>query len=457
MIHPHNPVMQRLGEMARCWQQEVRSTHRLVRWMLRPEDNRMYEGFCRLEASSHGALDNLFLFFNTPFGEADQFSYALMEHWMQEYDGNTEQRQALIAAGVKGDWDTAVFREAVTGRRYARCNVLLPQMINTYREWLGMPQTDIVLALLPGAMTSPTAFKTWLKGWMEREIPIGVQLLIFDHIQTDFFRDLFGQYPDYTCTLQHDLRMEEAIREIATAGAATDPQAAFRECLFEMGEAAARKNRQHLQDWGEKALAIGKKSGDRLLLATAYISYAGMLFNFRDYEKIGSMLEDGMTICRKGIERGEESMKSLLLQYYAYKGSHCQLIKERRDAIRWFMRMGVEAVGFGYFTQALSAYYKAFIFARYKHFDEEKDRAILEAMQLSDRLGQEEIAASEYPFLAYAFAKDERVENRVLRSQAADKMKDLYGPDWKNNVEEMEKNYTRQRIRELEYQALMEE
>lgn len=457
MIHPHNPVMQRLGEMARCWQQEVRPAHRLVRWMLRPEDHRMYEGFCRLEASPHGALDNLFLFFQTPFRETEHFSHALMENWLQEYDGNKEQRQALTAAGVKGDWDTAVFREAVTGHLYARCNVLLPQMINTYREWLGMPETEIVLALLPGEMTSPNAFISWLKNWMEREIPEGVQLLIFDHKQSDFFRDLFGQYPAHTWTLKHDLRMEAAIREIATAGAATDPQASFRECLFEMGEAAGKRDRQRLQDWGEKALAIGRKNGDRLLQATAHISYAGMLFNFRDHEKIESLLEDGMALCRKSIDQGEESMKSLLLQYYAYKGSHCQLMKQRRDAIGWFMRMGVEAVSFGYFTQALSAYYKAFIFARYKHFDEEKDQAVLAAMKLSDRLGPEEIAASEYPFLAHAFAKNERVENMLLRSQVAEKMQEVFGPDWIHDVEEMEKNYTRQRIRELEYQALAEE
>src|SRR5690349_13804478 len=103
MVHPHNPVMQRLGEMDRLWQQRVEPEHRLVRWVLKPEESRMYEGFCRLEASSRGALDNLFVFFYTPLQSAGEYSHALMRNWLQEYDDNSEQRRQLVAAGVKGE------------------------------------------------------------------------------------------------------------------------------------------------------------------------------------------------------------------------------------------------------------------------------------------------------------------------------------------------------------------
>src|SRR5882757_10551043 len=110
MVHPHNPVMQRLGETARLWQQKVGQEHRMVRWTLKPEDSRMYEGFCRLEATQHGALDNLFVFFYTPFRSAENFSHDLMDNWLQEYDENPEQRELLAKAGINGPWDTAPFR-----------------------------------------------------------------------------------------------------------------------------------------------------------------------------------------------------------------------------------------------------------------------------------------------------------------------------------------------------------
>jgi len=436
--------MQRLGEMARRWQQEVRPRHRLVRWMLRPEDHRMYEGFCRLEASQHGSLDSLFLFFYTPFESAESYSQEVMKSWIREYEENVEQRQVLSGAGVKGEWD------------YKSCNDL-PQMMDSYRQWLGVPSTPIVLALLPKEMPSPAAFNVWLESWMQQNVAEGVQLLLFDHVQGNFWGPVFDRHIAHSCTMQHDLRMDQAIREIATAGAGADPHASFRQCLFEMGEASAKKDRQRLQDWGEKALALGRKSGDGLLLATAYISYAGMLFNFKSHGKIETLLGEGLKVCRKGIAREEEGMKSLLLQYYAYRGSHCQIRKQRKEALEWFMRMGEEAVGFGYYTQAVSAYYKAFIFARYKGFDKEKEKAVASAMLLTDRISEDEVLSSEYGFLAAEFVQRGSDEWSILRGQVEEKMQRACGPDWREGVEEMEKNYTRQRVREVEQQALMEE
>jgi hypothetical protein len=119
--------------------------------------------------------------------------------------------------------------------------------------------------------------------------------------------------------------------------------------------------------------------------------------------------------------------------------------------------MGEEAAAFGFFTQSISAWYKTFIFARYKNFDTEKDKAVLSAMQLTDKLGPEDILSSEYPFLAAAFLQDRLDKWAGLRQQVEDKMQQACGPGWREGVEEMEKNYTRQRVREVEQQALMEE
>jgi hypothetical protein len=449
--------MQRLGEMARLWQQNVGPEHRLVRWMLKPEESRMYEGFCRLEASPHGALDNLFVFFYTPFESAEKYSHALMRNWLQEYDENGEQRKVLAEAGVTGEWTVERFRRAVAGERYEECDALLLQMIRGYREWLGMPVSEFVLALLPKEMPSPAGFNLWLHRWMKEDLPDGVQLLLFDHVQGNYLGATFEEYREHSCTLLHDLRMERAVREIATAGAATDPQAAFRECLFEMGAAATAKDRPRLEDWGEKALVLGKKSGDDLLLATAYLSYAGMLFAFRAHEKIESLLDGGVIVCRRGIDQPIEAMRSLLLQYYAYRGSHCQLQRRRKEALDWFMRMGALAEDFGYWSQALSAYYKAFVFARYKHFHEQKAAAVGRAMALTERLSGDEIVTGEYPFMALAFVQMGDPEKDGLRLVVEEKMADVFGEGWRETVEELEKNYTRQKLRQVEAESMVEE
>src|ERR1044072_3363980 len=111
-MNEHNPITVRLDEMVNVWKKNVRPQHNLIRWMLNPEDHRMYEGFCRLEASPHGKLDNLFVFFYTPFSSLKSYTHALMKAWLQEYD-DPKNQQMLAKGGVKEVWNVQPFRKAV--------------------------------------------------------------------------------------------------------------------------------------------------------------------------------------------------------------------------------------------------------------------------------------------------------------------------------------------------------
>lgn len=217
-----------------------------------------------------------------------------------------------------------------------------------------------------------------------------------------------------------------------------------------MGEAANKKNRSLLGEWGEKAIESGKKTGDKSLLATAYITYAGMLFNFKVHERINELLDTGIRLCKQEAAAGNESIKPLLLQYYTYKGADCQIQKERKEALQWFMKAGDEAVAFGYTTQAVSAYYKAWVFADYKNWHEEKLEACQQAMQLTGRLTDEEVQASEYPFMAYDYVKlkQNKEADDSLATEVSSKMTRAYGANWQKTIEELKQNYTKKKLRE---------
>ena len=445
-MNEHNPIMMRIDEMTQVWNQRVQPHHALIRWMLKPEDNRMYEGFCRLEASPHGKLDNLFLFFYTPFVSVKTYSYDLIENWLQEYD-DPKQRQPMTNAGITAEWDLQEVRRAITEKNYIACNSLLPGMLQSYRNWVGMPGRTIVLSLLPKQMSGPQHFLQWLDQWMGQERPVNTQLLVYDHQGGNYWGKVFEQFRNESLSLHHDLRMQDAIRQIATAGATTDPYAFFRKCMFEMGDAASRKNKPLLSEWGEKAIEAAKKSGDKSLLATAYISFAGMLFSFKDHPRINQLLDTGIRLCKQSIDQGEERLKSLLLQYYTYKGADSQLQKERKDAQQWFMKAGDEAVRFGFVSQAVSSFYKAYIFAEYKNMHEAKELASLSALRLTDRLTLEEIQSSEYPFMASDFVLNGKGE-LALKEKVSQKMVEAYDEDWQETVRSLKENYTRKKIRE---------
>lgn len=446
-MNEHNPITVRLDEMVQVWKKNVQPEHSLIRWMLKPEDHRMYEGFCRLEASPHGKLDNLFVFFYTPFSNAKTYSHALLQNWLHEYD-DPQQQQLLASAGVKNTWNVQVFRKAVEDNDYTACDKLLPVMIQSYKQFIAQPNAEFVFSVLPKQMSSPQQFNLWLLQWMEQPKAPATQLLVFDHVEGNFWGEVFEAFAENAVTLKHDLRMQDAIRQIATAGAATDPYAFFRKCMFEMGEAANKKNKSLLSEWGDKAIESGKKTGDKSLLATAYITYAGMLFNFKDHERINELLDTGIRLCKQEIAGGNESIKPLLLQYYTYKGADCQIQKERREALEWFMKAGDEAVSFGFTTQAVSAYYKAWVFAEYKNWHEEKLQASRHALKLTHQLSEEEIQASEYPFMAYDYVQHKKHEEDELAITVTTKMIGAYGDDWQKTVEELKQNYTKKKIRD---------
>jgi hypothetical protein len=173
-----------------------------------------------------------------------------------------------------------------------------------------------------------------------------------------------------------------------------------------------------------------------------------MLFNFKDHERINELLDTGIRLCKQEIAGGNESIKPLLLQYYTYKGADCQIQKERREALEWFMKAGDEAVTFGFTTQAVSAYYKAWIFAEYKNWHEEKLQASQQALKLTHQLSEEEIQASEYPFMAYDYVQHKKHEEDELAITVATKMIGAYGDDWQKTVEELKQNYTKKKIRD---------
>lgn len=446
-MNEHNPISIRIDEMVSVWNKKVKAQHSLIRWMLKPEDHRMYEGFCRLEASPHGKLDNLFVFFYTHFTSTKTYSHAIMQNWLKEYD-DAEQQQLLAKAGIKGKWNVEPFRKAVDDNNYIVCNSLLPEMIQSYRNWIGQPKTLFVLSVLPKQMSAPQQFLQWLQQWIDQPKQPGIQLLVFDHTDGNFWGPVFEKYTDKTVSLVHDLRMQDAIRQIATAGSATDPYAFFRKCMFEMGDAASKKDKPLLSDWGQKAIECGKKTGDKSLLATAYITYAGMLFSFKDHILINELLDTGMRLCKQEIAGGNETLKPLLLQYYTYKGSDCQIQRERKEALDWFMKAGDEAVEFGFTAQAVSAYYKAWIFADYKNWQPEKLQACEQAMKLTGRLSDEEIQASEYPFMAYDYWQQKQYDIDSMVREVEIKMVTAYGDDWQKTVEELKQNYTKKKIRE---------
>ena len=112
------------------------------------------------------------------------------------------------------------------------------------------------------------------------------------------------------------------------------------------------------------------------------------------------------------------------------------------------LSIGLGVVAFALAGQAISAYYKAWVFADYKNWQEEKLQASQQALQLTNRLTIEEIQSSEYPFIAYDYVLQKQYTEDELAATVTNTMIDAYGDDWRKTIEELKQNYTKKKIRQ---------
>ena len=112
-MNEHNPIAQLVNKIQQTWQEKIsgRAELRFVRMLIKPEEARVYEGFCKLESSPHGRLPEVFVTQLTDFEAEDSFSGALIKDWLQTYDQSME-----LINNIQFKWDPAPYRSAISIR-----------------------------------------------------------------------------------------------------------------------------------------------------------------------------------------------------------------------------------------------------------------------------------------------------------------------------------------------------
>ncbi len=185
----------------------------------------------------------------------------------------------------------------------------------------------LVVALLPHAIHDMDGYRQWLIGLLKKGIPPSVSFMIVDHIGAYYFDGVMKKYPDNTKSLSVELDLDGAISKIAKSGNSNAPVAKLNECILEMGKAVQQNNVARVDEWGEKALFITQRSGLKSLFATAHIVYAGMLFNFKQFEKIDGLLTKGLRLATQGLNKEGDACRPLLIQFHGYIAASSQLQK----------------------------------------------------------------------------------------------------------------------------------
>ena len=201
-----------------------------------------------------------------------------------------------------------------------------------------------------------------------------------------------------------------------------------------MEQSLQKKDKKRLDEWGEKALEVTQRSGLKSMYATAYLIYAGMLFPFKEFDKIDSLLAKGLSIANKGALQDDESCKMLIIQFYGYIASGSQLQKKMKEAISAFELQGDLATQYGQRGMALTSYRQAYVLSK-KNLPYQYDELLQKAFSAGESMQKEEKLNSCFAAIAFDFMQWHKEHEQW---DEADKieldMKEIFGVNWEDQV-----------------------
>ena len=435
MLSEHNPIAELVHQIQQKWIEEVCPFPKLklVRWLIKPDEARLYEGFLKLESTEHGAIPEMLVAMLTPFTSVANYPRQIIKDWANAYKNDTKTQEKIHSENISYAWDPELF-SAASETENNDCDLLLLNMLSDFQKGLPDKSMRLVVALFPHAIHDFDGFRYWLSAMLKKDLQQEISFMIFDHIGENYYDKVFEKNPDVTKTLHVNLNMDDAISKIAKMGDPNSPEVKFRECILEMGKAVQKNNQPAVDVWGEKALLATQQSGLKSMFASAHLVYAGMLFTFKKFDKIDGLLLKGLHITQQGIKLNDSACKPLIIQFYGYIAASKQLQKNMTEAIKMFEKQGDTAVAHQLPAMALTPYQQAYTLSG-KKMQHLYDDLLKKAYSTGLSLKKEELANSSFNSIAldyYTWQKD-----RQQHSEAAEtdnKLKEIFGADWKEKA-----------------------
>lgn len=430
MLAEHNPIAELVHKIQMKWIREASPFPqlKLVRWLIRPEEARLYEGFLKLESTEHGALSEMVVTMLTPFESEAHHSTHLYNDWVKALEADPKAQQVLSAEQVAAIGNTS----ATGGEPDADARLL--RMLACFRDQLPGNDTPLVVALLPHSIHDIEGYRQWLGRLLKKGIPDRIAFMVLDHIGAYYLDSVMKKYPDNTKSLHVILDLDGAVSKIVRAGNANAPAAKLNECILEMGKAVQENNPARLNAWGEKALQLTQRTGQKSLFATAHIVYAGMLFNFKQFEKVDALLSKGLRLATMGLSKEGDACRPLVIQFHGYMAASSQLQKKMAAAVAGFDRQGDTAMEYALPGMAINAYRQAYTLAK-KQVPERYGELLQKALQAGRAMPAAERPSSQLAVVAWEALQWHELKQRREEAKSIDQeFSSLLGPDWKEQA-----------------------
>ena len=329
-----NPITYRLIQMQKMWIQHICKKMKLIRWLVDKEEARMVKAFAATEASEHGKIESLFITFETPFTDTTTYGKELVATFITTW--NSEEARAEVAhADVLPDWESEKYNE-VSDKKSAETFV---ECISSFAKALD-ETTTIVVFLCPHAVSDLQAFSKWILKTSEI-LPENLKFMVYDLKDAPIFK--YFEDTEKQITLEANLNMRGAMREIITSGDANNPVVGVNLCILNLTEASGKGDAKAIDHWGKEGVRLAKETKVLNLEATVLLAYGSAYYQQKNFKKALKLYQQAEEKSLEGIEKNDTTCQSLLMQIYHFQAATYLYTKDKEKAFEYYQKTASEA------------------------------------------------------------------------------------------------------------------
>jgi tetratricopeptide (TPR) repeat protein len=422
--HAPNAITQRLGKLSTLWQQFLSMPNaRICRWLVAEDEMTMIDTFMSVE--SEEGKDFLFEL-NTPFTKADAYGKALSDELSELIEGI---RPALNTEGFTINW--------VSKYEYDRRNAALGFIYNINALPYGFPEdvTESIFVFYLKPNMYPKDYDVWLMDALESGIDPRVRLVIMDRKDAITFDKLSQKYAGLVHTLQPDLDMPSAIRQLAASGNPADPGVKFRKAMVDLTQAAGRNDVEAVNKLAVLPLNIASENNWGALQITVYAVQGNTLLNVKRYNESLQIYDRAYQLASALYAQGDETGGILTIQLLFSKAAVFISMKNFKEAADTYSQAAQRSDVLKDYYQVMEARrMEGFCYQQISKPYESWDAYQL-ALACAEQLDTLTLENSTFPYVGQALLDlAQKLGKKQEYFDIDNKMTDYIGKDWKDKI-----------------------
>ena len=309
------------------------------------------------------------------------------------------------------------------------------RLVTSFKTFVGNDNL-LGITLFISRIGDVEALNEVIKDIAER-LPAGVALILIDYKKREVYDILLSEMKGKICLIDiPNQNMTGAYKEIATQGNPQDPNVKYRKCLFELGEAASKGNKDEAKKLGHELIRLSREIGGTAFMASSYLMFGGFMVKFhREAGFCHDLFDKGIALVLPKYH-DEQDCAQILLQLYNYKGTVHSYNKDITEAIKQFMTAVRIAKEVNMKTEVVNEYNYALLMALKK--DRLTYEPILnEAFEYGYSFSDEDLKIINLSFIASTYLDKTYSLDSSKRDEISKRMSDLYGEDWQLSTKEL--------------------